>query len=213
MPTIRQTILEALNRSGPLCVEEIAVAAHLTKMATRYHLGLLVHENLITLRQVAHHGSVGRPQIMYGLADAAYDHLPQEYDLLAERLLDEIANTLGPKETRTLLRRAGRQVAESAPALRAGAGIGARVQRATKFLTEHGYVACAEKMDDDLSLAVCNCPFRQVALAHRQICEMDLAMVGTLLDGPVKMTHCIANRDSQCRFVFKKYGNERLIRT
>jgi DeoR family transcriptional regulator, suf operon transcriptional repressor len=213
MPTIRQTILETLNQRGPLCIDEIAASTHLSKMAARYHLGLLVREQLVARREVAHRGGVGRPQIVYGLADDAYAHLPQQYELLAEHLMGEIVTALGPKETRTLLRRVGRRVAESAPALRVGSGLGARVQRAGKFLSAHGYMACTGKVDDGLSLAVCNCPFRQVALEHREICEMDLALVGALLDGPIKMTHCIANRDAQCRFVAKKQANERLVRT
>ncbi|MBI4785424.1 MAG: ArsR family transcriptional regulator [Chloroflexi bacterium] len=204
MSTIRQTILETLNQRGPLCVGEIAQVAQLSKMATRYHLGLLARDNLIVQTKPAHRGCVGRPEKVYALGAGAHEHLPKQYHLLAGQLLDEIADTLGEKETRTLLRRAGKRIAESAPALRAGAGTEARVKRVAKFLAGRGYMADWADEGDTLALVVCNCPFRQVAIEHREVCEMDMTIVGALLETPAKMTRCIANHDAHCRFVMAK---------
>ena len=53
-------------------------------------------------------------------------------------------------------------------------------------------------------LNVCNCPYRQVAQEHRQVCDMDVAMIGALMDTPLKMTRCIAHGDGQCQFVVSK---------
>ena len=204
MPSIRQIILETLNQRGSMGVAEIAQVTHLSKMAARYHLGLLARESLIVQKEIAHHGGVGRPQVLYALADPAHEHMPKQYNLLAGELLDEIADALGLKETRALLRRAGKRIAGTAPTRRTCAGIESRVKRAAKFLAAHGYMADYAKESDDLSLVVCNCPYRQVALAHREVCEMDMAMVAALLDTTTKMTRCIAHHDTQCRFVLPK---------
>ncbi|MDE3089792.1 MAG: hypothetical protein KGJ80_10480, partial [Chloroflexota bacterium] len=60
-------------------------------------------------------------------------------------------------------------------------------------------------------LNVCNCPYRAVAQEHREICDMDVAMIGALLEVQPKMTRCIANQDGQCQFVVpsKLPGNKK----
>ncbi len=173
-------------------------------MALRYHLTRLLREGLIVQQDALRRGSVGRPQMMYALAENAHEHLPKKYHTLAALLLEQVTETLGDQETRALLRRAGRRAATAAPPLRRDASVQAHLHRATKFLTERGYLARWEKSNGDLLLNVCNCPYRQVAQQHRQICDMDVAMIGTLMDAPLKMTRCIASDDGQCQFVVSK---------
>jgi len=204
MSKISQVVIETLSQSGALPVQAIARAVHLSTLAMRYHLGLLARQGLIVQQDVEHHGTVGRPQIVYALADPAREQLPKKYHALAAQLLDEITDSLGAKETRTMLRRAGRRIAASAPPLRPGAGMAARVKRTVKFLSQRGYMARWEKSNGDLWLNVCNCPYRQVAQKHREVCDMDIAMIGALLDTPLKMTRCIAQQDGQCQFVVPK---------
>ena len=204
MSKIRQTVIETLSQQGPLSVEEIARAAHVSTIAMRYHLTLLARQGMIVQRDAAHRGGVGRPQMLYALAEDAREHLPKKYPALAAQLLDEVTETLGDKEARAMLRRAGRRAAMTAPPLRRGAGTQARIHRATKFLSERGYMARWEKSNGEFLLNVCNCPYRQVAQEHRQVCDMDVALIGTLLDAPLKMTYCIARDDGQCQFVVSK---------
>ena len=204
MSKLRQIVIETLSQAGPQPVSALARAAHLSTMAMRYHLTLLAREGLIVEQDPERHGTVGRPQSLYALADEALEGLPKKYNTLAAQLLDEVGDTLGAKETRALLRRTGRRAAAAAPQLRPGAGAQARMNRTEKFLSDRGYLARWEQANGELSLNVCNCPYRQVAQAHREVCDMDHAMIGALLDAPLKMTRCIANQDGQCRFVVSK---------
>jgi predicted ArsR family transcriptional regulator len=203
MSHIRRVVLETLSARGPLPVDAIAHVIRHSTMATRYHLALLLDEGLVVSKDVARRASAGRPQMLYALADCAHEHLPKQYNGLAARLLDEIGDSLGAKEKRALLRRAGRRLAAAAPALRRGARVHARLDRAVDFLVKHDYMARWEKTDGEFALCVCNCPYRQVALAHREVCDMDLALIGGLLDLPMQQTGCIAHQDSHCRFVVK----------
>jgi predicted ArsR family transcriptional regulator len=204
MSKLRQIVIETLSRSGPQSVSELARAAHHSTMAMRYHLTLLAREGLIVRQEVARRGTVGRPQSLFALADAALEQLPKKYNTLAAQLLDEVGDTLGGKETRALLRRTGRRAAAAAPPLRPGAGAQARMNRAARFLSDRGYLARWEQKQGELWLNVCNCPYRQVAQAHREVCDMDQAMIGELLDAPLKMTRCIAHQDGECRFVISR---------
>ncbi|MBI5031279.1 MAG: ArsR family transcriptional regulator [Chloroflexi bacterium] len=203
MSDTRRIILETLSQRGPLPIDEIAHAVRHSTLATRYHLGLLIDEGLVAADQVAHRPNVGRPQALYALAEQAREHLPKQYNWLALHLLDEIGDSLGEKEKRALLRRVGKKIASIAPTLRKSARIETRLEHTISFLQEHGYLARWEKIDGDYALHVCNCPYRQVALEHREVCDMDVTLVGELLKMPIKMTTCLANQDSSCSFVVR----------
>jgi predicted ArsR family transcriptional regulator len=203
MSLIRRTILETLSRRGPLPLDELARATRHSVMATRYHLGLLVKDDLVAANTVAHRAVVGRPQTLYALAERAHAHLPKQYETLAAQLLVEITRASGEKETRALLRRAGRRLAATAPPLRRGARLQTRLNRATDFLCARGYLAHWEKSDDAAILRICNCPYHQVTRAYHQVCDLDIALIGALLQSPLKMTHCLAAQNAQCVFVIK----------
>ena len=204
MSKIRQIVLETLSQQGPLPLEAIARATRRTVLSLRYHLTWLEREALVVQRDVERRGNVGRPQTLYALADKAHEQFPKQYNALAAQLLDEISETLGEKETRGLLRRAGRRVAASAPPMRAGAGAETRLNRAIKFMSERGYMSHWEKTDGDFLLTICNCPYRQVAQEHRQVCDLDHAMIATLVGATPRPLRCIANQDSQCQFLIAK---------
>ncbi len=200
MPNVRQTILETLSQHGPLGIEEIARATHLSKMATRYHMGLLERARLVLACGVESSRSVGRPKIQYGLSEQAYQLLPKQYGAFAALLLDEVTRTLGSKQTRELVQRIGRRVAAAAPQDR-GTGTGARLKRLVRFLSPRGYRASWERTGDGYELVVHDCPYRQVAKAQPCVCEMDRALIGALLGAPFTMTTCIATRDAVCHFM------------
>lgn len=204
MVNIRQTVLETLSRAGPLRVQAIARQAHLSPTAMRYHLVLLEKDGLIASREVNSEGKVGRPQLEYALAEAASERLPKKYAELASHLIDALAQAVGPKATRATLRAIGRRAAAGAGLPRGSAE--RRFKRTTQFLNEHGYMARWCKSSDRWSLNICNCPFRQVALKHREVCDMDTAMIGALVGTPLRMTHCIAHDDGQCELVTLRKG-------
>ncbi len=209
MSTIRQAILEILSQRGPLSIDEIARLTHRSVMATRYHLGLLLDQGAVVIDAVAHHATVGRPQMLYALANGAHQQLPKQYDVLALNLLDEVMRVLGEKEERALLRRVGRRLANTAPPLRQTARLETRLVRATNFLNQRGYLTQWQKMNGAYMLSIGNCPYRQVALTHRHVCDMDLALVGELLNVPMKMSLCIAHHDRKCVFVIKPTANKK----
>ncbi|MBI3537443.1 MAG: winged helix-turn-helix transcriptional regulator [Chloroflexi bacterium] len=203
MSNVRQVVLETLRKQGPLPIDDLAHAAKLSAMAMRYHLGLLEEQGLIVCEQGAPSG-VGRPAGQYALADCACAQLPKQYDWLSENLLNEIDATLGKAETRAFLRKTGKIAAESAPALRKDASSRARVERAAKFLSQRGYMATWQEAEDGFALSICNCPYGTLARQHPELCEMDSAMLGALMDAPVKMTCCMMSESNVCEFKISK---------
>ncbi len=201
MARIRETILETLNAHGALPIADIADAAGLSKMATRYHLRLLECEGLVARDAVEHRGTVGRPVLTYALAEGGRERLPKQYDALAGQLLDEIADNIGASKTRLLLQRIGRRIAADAATRRAtGQGRAYRVRRAARFLAKRGYVAQVTADRGVLALSISSCPFSRVARTHPEVCEIDLALLKALLDVSSADVQHVRNAEGACRF-------------
>jgi predicted ArsR family transcriptional regulator len=183
MSKIRATLLEILGQRGPMSIDDLARAAGRSKMALRYHLSSLAREGLVVFLPGQPSGEVGRPRAMVALAEQAYEGLPKQYDRLVLGLLDEMTALLGTDQTRAILRRLGQRKAGSARLLRRRPGNRPRLQSAVKYLAEQGYLPRWERAAGQLTLHIGNCPYRQVAQVHPDVCEVDLALLQALLGG------------------------------
>lgn len=201
MSYTRQKILETLSQQGALPVEAIARGAHLSIMATRYHLARLAQEHLIVRLDAERHGRVGRPKGMYALSESAFTQLPQPHARVLECLLSELESGLGRKTARALAERTGKRIAEMAPVLPVKAGIQARLTRAASYLTQMGYAAAVDREGGTVSLIIRRCPYLQVTKLREQVCEMDRAIIGSLLGSPFVMTDSMQRGKTHCQFV------------
>jgi len=194
-------ILETLSQRGPLTLDELARAVQSAPPALRYHLRILVADGLVAPQDVTHRARVGRPPAVYALTARAHAHLPHQYEWLAVQLLDELARTYSEREMRATLRRIGQRLAKTTPLPRTRVRLSTRLTRAVDVLCARGYAARLEKSDGDWMIHVCYCPYQNVAAHQRAVCELDLALIGTLTQVPWRMTHCLARQDTECTFV------------
>ncbi|MCX7839849.1 MAG: hypothetical protein N2559_10425 [Anaerolineae bacterium] len=205
----RSVILQTLGQRGPLTLDELARAIHRSPLATRYHLGMLKAEGLVTASAVPPRARVGRPQTLYTLTPRAHTYLPHQYDWLAQQLLDELARACGERELRAAFRRIGRRLADTAPLPYPTARLHTRVTRAVNFLCSRGYAARAEHSNEGWVLTVHHCPYQQVAHTTRAVCELDLALLDALIQVPFRMTRCIARQDTECVFVLQTVATKK----
>ena len=146
-------------------------------------------------------GTVGRPQQIYALTDAASAYFPRNHELLAKRMLDEIKTVLPPDQLHALFERMADGVARDAAPLPEGASLEQRVDHAVDFLNEKGYLARSEKQDDHFLLYTLNCPYAGVAEQHRELCAMDLRLMNHLLG--VSPTPVARLSEGGCRCTYR----------
>ncbi len=203
MLNVRQTILRILANRGPLPIEEIAQATHLSKMAARYHVRLMEQNGLVKRCRPEHRGSVGRPSAAYVLGGSAHELLPKRYDTLATLLLDELVRTLGAAKASDLVKQAGERVARTAPRLARRAGIETRLRRLAAFLAPRGYRVSWVKIDQGARIIVHDCPYAHVARAQPIVCDLDRALFGALLGIPSTGVTRTTVRDGECQFLIE----------
>src|SRR5215210_4420751 len=108
----RGHIVTLLRRSGHT-VEELAQALNLTHNGIRSHLATLERDGIVRQRGSVRRGSGGgKPAYIYELTPKAEDLFTKAYEPTLRRLLDVLAERIGPEDTDALLRAVGRGLAE-----------------------------------------------------------------------------------------------------
>ena len=99
----KQDILEHLLRGGKATANELAQALLVSPQAIRRHLKDLEADDLIEFESI--HEGMGRPQHTYHLSKKGHDRFPDRHDEFALDLLDTLAETVGPDQMQTILKK------------------------------------------------------------------------------------------------------------
>lgn len=202
---VRGQLYEFVRRSRePVGRDEAAAAVGIGRAIAVYHLDKLVESGLLTASYRRPEGrggpGAGRPAKCYERSgrEFAVTVPPREYELAAHLLARAVAHD-GDGASRAALRDAAREF---------GAGLAAgstssRPDHLENTLRAHGFEPWR---GDDGAVMLGNCPFRRLAVRHRDVvCDMNLALIGGLVAGlgADGMSPALDPRPGQCCVVIR----------
>jgi predicted ArsR family transcriptional regulator len=195
-----------LHHAGGMSIDELAEHLAVTRTAIRQHLAALERDGLVLRGDTRPTGR--RPEQLYRLTDHAKEQFPRQYQLLASALIDEVADIIGPEALATLMRSLGRKLAQD------------REQQVVdeakivQHMNQAGYEAeVIFRSSDDTQIVAHNCVFHRLAAAHPVVCELDLALIGTLGGGEVEHSECMVRGGHVCRFKLRPVAPEQDVKT
>jgi predicted ArsR family transcriptional regulator len=165
----RGQIVALLRRSGRT-VEELAQALDLTANGIRAHLAVLERDGVVRQRG---------------------------YEPVLRRLLDVLAERLGPEGSEALLKSVGHRMAEGRVA--PTGGIRSRLEAAVEVLNELGGLAELEEHDGGLVIRGYSCPLAAVTPVHPEVCRMAETLIAELAGVPVH-ERCDRGERPRCCF-------------
>ena len=193
----RGRMVTLLRRSGRT-VEELARALGLTDNGIRAHLAVLERDGIVRQRGSVRRGSGGgKPAYVYELTVGAEDLFPKAYEPTLRRLLDVLAERLGPEESEALLRSVGRRLVEGRTVPTHGTR--ARLEEAVGVLNELGGLAELEEQDGTLVIQGYSCPLAAVTPDHPEVCRLAEALVAEVAGVPVH-ERCDRSERPRCCF-------------
>ena len=200
MDSRRETILAFLKTRGHASLGEVAAHLEISKQGALRHLDALETEGLATVAHAEEHRR-GRPENVYKLAPAAYEHFPQAHRELAGELVEFLTEA---QLARFFERRTARLEAEYAPRL-AGLDFEGRVRELARLATEHGHMAeVVELPNGGLAIRHCNCPIQDVATRTGLPCVNEQQMYERLLGAPVTRSTWMREAASDCTYEVKE---------
>lgn len=201
MQATRHRIVEILNQQGEATVEELSRELGLTAVTVRHHLDILRRDGLIEAPDVRRLSRPGRPQYIYRLTEAAQEQFPKNYHGLAGVMLSELRERLDARDLDTLLRAVARRLMADAPSLE-GLPLEQRLTSSVAYLNSKGYVARWGRDDEGAyAIQMTNCPYRQVAKEHSEVCSMDVYLIDNLLGTKPERVSCMLSGDERCVYI------------
>jgi DeoR family suf operon transcriptional repressor len=179
----RAEVLRIVQRQGSASVKELEAAMGVTTTAVREQVAHLLREGFLQATRVR--GEIGRPYYVYSLTAKAQELFPKDYAALAQLLLEETLAMSGTEGLRALLNRVSRRMGEK---LQDSTQVSELSQKLLGLVAAMGATGMEVSMvpvenSGGFVLKAHACPYFDVALNHREICEMEQEMLSDLL-GP-----------------------------
>jgi predicted ArsR family transcriptional regulator len=191
-------VLKAIQMRGQASIKEVAADLGVTASAVRLHLAQLQANGVIRTEKVRE--GVGRPYHVYSVTPEAHNLFCKDYGDLAKLLLAEVAETQGPEALQGVLQRVSDRLAEIYRTQVSGQELADRVRAWASLLDERGVLVKIEKTDAGYVLEEYGCPYHNLAVENRAVCEMERQVMARLLESGVKLTRCVLDGHHGCRF-------------
>jgi predicted ArsR family transcriptional regulator len=204
MQETRRYILEILRGRRQATVDDIVEELQkrrgtITAVTVRHHLKLLQEEALITSPELRRRSSPGRPQYIYTLTDRAREQFPNNYQRLAEGLIEEMQKHLPPEGVNVILEGVADQMAQEAYIPEGD--LQDRLDVVVDYLSDRGYEARWELGKEGYVLYTSNCPYHHISEHNVSLCEMDMRLISSLLSVvPRRITH-MTEGDETCSYL------------
>ena len=193
-------ILEHLQRNPSATIKELELLLGVTATAVRQHLNALQASGYLDRRE--ERAGVGRPHYIYVATDAARELFAGRCDVLALTMLQEMYGMVGAEKMGDLLKRVGVRLADHYAESVKATGLQHRVEEMAGALGRQGVLTDVSAGDSNtIALKMYNCPYHDLAIAHREICDMDQQMMKQVLGSDVSLDACIMDGDGSCSFV------------
>ncbi len=191
-------VLKAIQVRGRASIKDVASDLNVTTSAVRLHLTQLQASGAIRAEKVRE--GVGRPYYIYSVTPQAHNLFYKDYGELARLLLEEFTETQGTDALQNVLNRVGDKLAELYRDRVESRELADRLAAWVDLLDQRGVVVEIETTESGFVLREYGCPYQNVAVENRAICEMERQVMARLLESGVKLTQCVLDGHRGCRF-------------
>ncbi len=198
MQATRQQILDKLRRNGQATVKDLGDHLGLTSTGIRQHLTVLERDGLIEAHE--ERGHVGRPALVYRLTSDGDDLYPKRYDELANALIEEARELLGPEALQRLMKNVAARFAKQYSSRLDGKATAERLDETARIMTDRGNVVDVEWVGDDYLIRKHTCPFWKVATHNSAVCALDVEFVRQLAGADARLSTSLLRGDDSCTF-------------
>jgi predicted ArsR family transcriptional regulator len=188
MSDTRRHILERLRVRGPLTVQDLVLALHLTRTAVLNHLTTLQAQGFVR-RQGLRRGT-RRPSMLYEATPAADAMFPKDYDTFAADIVNALKRDGSGALARTLAAVGDAWITRDAPRVRRLRGR-ARLEEARKILAERGFMPTLATDNRGSVLREHNCPVVRLSREHAEVCDTVHRWLESLVGTPLTRVRCM----------------------
>jgi predicted ArsR family transcriptional regulator len=197
-------VLKAIQLRGKASIKDVAADLGVTSSAVRLHLTQLQASGAVRADKVRE--GVGRPYFVYSVTPQAHNLFYKDYGDLARLLLEEVTESQSPDALQGVLRRVGDRLADMYRDQVWGRELADRIRAWAELLDQRGITVEIERTDEGFVLREYGCPYQNVAVENRAVCEMERQVMARLLESGVKLNQCVLDGHRGCQFTITESG-------
>lgn len=196
----RRLLTELLEHKAGVSADELAPVLGISRSAVHQHLATLEGSGYVSRESRASRG--GRPGHAWRLTERGIHLFPKQYARFSALLIRGMKETLGEEGLAEAMRGLGERLGEEHRHRLTAPAADERVAEVALLMRELGYQSrTAEDPGRELPLIDArNCIYHDLAREHREVCQLDLALIGRLLDADVEHLECMVRGGTACRF-------------
>ncbi len=204
-PTQNRLLHILMRHREPASIDFLAGELGVTKTAVRQHITNLERDGYIERQTLSgakgKTAQRGRPQYAYALSESGGELFTRHYALFSERLIMQMKAALGDEAFAAQMHMLGENLAsEFAGKMPANGDLPTQIKALSALMRELGYDSDVDERGD---IVAHNCVYHDLANAHPQVCEVDLALMHKLTGVKPEHKACMVRGDNVCRFAFK----------
>jgi DeoR family suf operon transcriptional repressor len=192
-------VLKAIQFRGRATIKDVATDLGVTTSAVRMPLTQLQARGAIQADKVRE--GVGRPHYAYSVTPEANSLFYKDYGDLARILLEEVTRSQGPDALPGILRRVADRLASLYRDRVWSLELADRVGAWAELLDQRGVSVEIEETTEGYVVREYGCPYQNVAVENRAVCEMERQVMARLLESGVQLTQCVLDGHHGCHFV------------
>lgn len=185
-----------LNSEQGLTLDQLADLLEISRNAVNQHVSGLEKLSCIESRMLPSAG--GRPSRAYTLTDAGMAMFPKQYALFSTMLLKAISENIKGVQLEKLFASIGSDLA--LPFKERVNNSDSKIEEVTKIMEELGYEARLSSINTSSEIIAKNCVFHDLAAENDAVCELDRALISSLLDTRIEQQECMVKGGNSCRF-------------
>lgn len=187
------------NKHGQ-SADELAQGLDISRSAVHQHLTVLAGAGYV--EKTAKPPKGGRPGFAWRLSERGVHLFPKHYGMFAELLLGGMKGSLGSEGLSESMQRMGRLLGEQNLHRMKGRTPAERIEELSRIMRELGYQSrtTPDETGDLPMIDARNCIWHDLARQHREVCQLDISLMETLLDADVEHTECMVRGGGACRF-------------
>lgn len=196
----RQLLTLLLEKKQGVSADELAAALEISRSAVHQHLGTLKAGGYVEKSSRAPQG--GRPGFAWRLSERGVHLFPKHYALFSGLLIGALKEKLGTDGLNDAMRDLGRVLGERSLHRMRGKTPRQEVEEVAGIMAELGYQSRIEE-DPGRELPLIdarNCIYHDLARENSEVCQLDLALMGTLLHADIEHLECMVRGGNACRF-------------
>ncbi len=192
-----------LHKKG-LTIDELSRELGITRTAVQQHALSLEQAGYVEKGSLTTTG--GRPGQVFVLSEKGIDLFPKQYSWFSELLLKSMKSELGTAGLEAKMREIGRNLAQGIKSRLQGLPLADKIREVANIMQELGYKAEAptENGKDLPVITAHNCIYHHLAQEMEEVCQLDTALLETLLDKEILHEECMVREGGEvCRFRIK----------